>query len=95
MATILDSPVATIDVEDMLWICLLCRSAGDAVSDFTRAGAGLFLGSVPFDEERLSDMGEVKVAVNFGGGPDLSDFDSSMVRGRRLNEIGLLSILEQ
>ena len=33
--------------------------------------------------ERLSDVGKVKVVVEFGGGPDLSDFDSSMVRGRR------------
>jgi hypothetical protein len=50
---------------------------------------------VPFDDERLSDMGKVKVVVEFGCGPDLSDFDSSMVRERILNEIQLLPILEQ
>jgi len=49
---------------------------------------------LPFDGEGLPDEGEVKVVVEFGGGPDLSDFDSSMVRGRRLNKIGLLAVLE-
>ena len=95
VTAILDGPVAAIHVEETLWIRLLCRSTGDAVSDFKRADAALFLCRMPFDEERLSDVRKVKVAVQFGGGPDLSDFDSSMVGGRILNEIRLLPVLEQ
>jgi phosphoglycerate dehydrogenase-like enzyme len=95
VTAILDAPVATINLEDTLWVSLLRRSTGDAVSDFTKADAALFLYTVPFDEECLSDMRKVKVVVEFGCGPDLSDFDSPMVRGRILNEIRLLAVLEQ
>jgi hypothetical protein len=95
VTAILNGPVAPVNGEDTLWIGLLCRSTGDAVGDFARAYTALFLCRVPFDDERLSDVGKVKVVVEFGCGPDLSDFDSSMVRGRILNEIRLLPILEQ
>ena len=39
-------------------------------------------------------MGKVEVVVELEGGPDLSDFDSSMVRRRTLDKIRLLAILE-
>jgi len=94
MAAILDGPVATVDVEEALWVSLLWRSTGDAVSDFGRFFASLFLCRVALDEEGLSDVRKVKVVIEFSGGPDLSDFDSSMVRGRILNEIRLLAVLE-
>ncbi len=95
MTAILNGPVAAINIEDTLWVSLLRRSTGDAVSDFTKADAALFLYRASFDEERLSDVGEVEVVIEFGVGPDLSDFDSSMVGGRILNEIRLLPVLEQ
>jgi hypothetical protein len=96
MAAILDGPVATINVKDTLWVSLLHRSTGDAVGDLTRANTTLFLCSVRLDEEGLSDVGKVKVIVDLGCGPDLSDFDSSMVGGgRMLNEIRLLAVLQQ
>ena len=46
------------------------------------------------DDEGLSNVGEVQVVVELGGSPDLSDFNSSMVWGRMLNEIRLLAVLE-
>ena len=95
VTAILNGPVTTINIEDTLWVSLLRRWTGDAVSDFTRADAALLLYRVSFDEERLSDVRKVKVVIEFGGGPDLSDFDSSMVGGRILNEIRLLPVLEQ
>jgi len=94
VTTILNRPVAPIHVENTLWIGLIDLSTGDAVSHFTRALAGLFVYELPFDGKRLSDVGEVQVAVELGSGPDLSDFNSSMVRGRMLNEIRLLAVLE-
>ena len=95
MAAILDGPMAPIHVEDTLWVGFIDLSTGDAVNDFTRAFAGLFLCRVSLDEERLSEVGKVQVAVQFGCGPNLSDFDSSMIGGCILNEIRLLAILEQ
>lgn len=94
MTAIFNGPVAPVGVEDTFWVGLLWCSAGDAISDFTRGFASLFLCRVPLDEEGLSDVGKVKVVVEFRGGPDFSGFDSSMVRGRVLNEIRLLPILE-
>ena len=94
MAAILDGPVATINVEDPLWVSLLRRSAGNAVSNFTRVEVALFLYGVPFDEEGLSNVGKVKVVVEFGGGPDLPGLDSAVVRGRMFNEIRFLPVLE-
>ena len=94
MATILDCPMAAVNVEDTLWVGLLSRSTGDAVSHFAGALATFFIEELPFDGEGLSDVGKVQVAVEFRGGPDLSGFDSPMIRGRRLNEIGFLAILK-
>ena len=89
VTAIFNGPVAPIHLEDALGIGLLGRSTGDAVSHFARALAILFVYELSFDDERLSDVGEIKVAVELGGGPDLSGFDSSMVRGRSLSEIWL------
>ena len=95
MTAILNGPVAPVHLQDPLGVGLLRRSAGNAVGDFTRADPRLFLGRVPFDDEGLSDVGKVQVAIELGGRPDLAGFDSPMVRGRILNEIGLLPILEE
>jgi len=53
-----------------------------------------FVFELPFDGKGLSDMRKAKVAVEFGGGPDLADFDAPMVGRRVLNEIGFLSPLK-
>jgi uncharacterized protein YbaA (DUF1428 family) len=37
----------------MLWVCLLCRSTGDAVSHLASALATLFVCKLPFDGKRL------------------------------------------
>ena len=94
MTTILNRPMAAVNLEDTLWAGLVCRSTGDAVSHFRRSLATLFVDEFPFDGKRLSNTGKVKVVVEFGGSPNLSDFDSSMIRGRILNEIRLFAILK-
>ena len=38
---------------------------------------------------------EVEIMVEFGGGPNLSGFDPAVVRGRTIDEIGSLAILEE
>ena len=65
MAAIFDCPMAAVDIEKTFGAGFLCRSTGDAVSDFTGALAGLFVYKFPFNGEYLSDVGEVKIVVKF------------------------------
>lgn len=70
-------------------------SAGDAVGDFVGAFPGLLLDRLPFDHEGLSDVREVEVVVEYGGGPDLSGFDPPMLGRGVLDEVRFVSILEE
>jgi len=92
VAAILDGPVITVHLENTL--CVGVPSAGDTVGNFARGFTALLLCGPSFDHERLSDMREVEVIVEIGCGPDSSDLDSPVVRGRMLNEIRLLSVFE-
>jgi len=94
VATVLDAPVATVNLEHTLGVGLFRRSAGDAVSGFGRALAALLLYGLPFDHEGLSYMRKVEVAVEFGGGPDLSDLYARVVGRRILSEIRFLPVAE-
>jgi hypothetical protein len=81
--------MATVNAEHTCWVSLLRPTTGDAVSHFTRALATFFVEELPFDGKGLSDTREVEIVIEFGGGPDLSGFDSSMVWGPVLNKIRL------
>ena len=94
MAAVFDAPVAAVGGKNALSVGLLRGSAGDAVGDFTGVFTAFFICRLPFYDKSLSDMGEVEVVIEFGCSPDFSGFDSSMVRGRIVNEIRLLPILE-
>jgi hypothetical protein len=94
VTAVFDAPVASINIKNTLWVGLLRRSTGNAVSDVTRGSASFFLCKMSFYDESLSDLRKVKVVIEFGCGPNLSDFDASMLRGIILNEIGLLPVLE-
>ena len=58
------------------------------------AFAGFLIDGLAFDDEGLTDMREVEVAVEFGGCPDLAGFDAAVVRRGELDEVGLLAIFE-
>jgi len=94
VAAVLDGPVAAIDGEELLGVCFLRLSTGDAVGDVVGDLAGLFLNGFPLDHEGLSHMGEVEIGVEFGGSPDFSGFDPAMIRGILCNEIRSFAILE-
>jgi len=58
------------------------------------AFAGFLIDGLAFDDEGLTDMREVEVAVEFGGCPDAPGFDPAVVRRGELDEVGLLAIFE-
>lgn len=94
VAAVLDGPVLPVDLEHMLRVGLFGGPAGDAVGNIQRDLARFLLYAVTFDDECLSNMREVEVVIEFRGCPDLSGFDSSVIRGRILNEVRLLPIPE-
>ena len=94
VATVLDAPVASVDLENTRGVGFFWFSAGNAVGDFGRALTAFLLHGVPFDDERLPHVGEVEVVIEFGRSPDLSDLDPSVISGRALNKIGFLPVFE-
>ena len=82
MAAILDAPVASVGFEHLLGVGLVGGSAGDAVGELDGAFAGFLLDALAFDDEGLTDVGEVKVVVQCGSGPDLRGSRYARVRGR-------------
>ena len=94
VTAVFDAPVTSVDGKDTLGVGLLGSTAGDAVGDLLRAFACLFFCEMPLDEEGLSHVGEIEVMVELVCGPDLADFDSAMVRGAIMDEVGVLAVLE-
>ena len=94
VAAVLDGPVLAVNLENPLRVGLSGGFTGDTVGDFNRTGATLLVVSVSLDDESLSDVREVEVVVEFRGGPDLSGFDASVIRGCMLNEMRFAPIPE-
>jgi hypothetical protein len=46
------------------------------------------------DDKSLSDVRKVQIAVEFGCGPDFSDFDAAVIRRVELDKIGILAVLK-
>ena len=98
VTAILNGPMAAIHHEYAFRGSLLGRAAGDAVGNVEGDLAGLFHDGMPLDEESLADVRKVEVVIQFGGGPDLPGFDSSMLGLGRLQHVVRLvriSILEE
>ena len=94
MAAVFDAPVATVGGKHALRVGLLRSSAGNAIGDFTGVFAGFFICGLPLDKKSLSDVRKVQIAVEFGCGPDLSDFDPAMIRWITMDKIGILSVMK-
>lgn len=94
MATVFDTPVATVGGKDALSVGLLRGSAGDAVGDFTGGFAAFFIRKLPLDGKSLSDVGKVQIAVEFGCGPDFADFDSAVVRRVAIDKIRFMPVFK-
>ena len=92
MATVFDTPVAAVGSEEALGVGLPGCFAGDAVGGFTGVSAGFFVCGFSLDDKGLTDVGEVEIAIEFGGGPDVAGFDPTVVRGSQIDKIRFLPI---
>jgi hypothetical protein len=90
MATVFDTPVATVGCKHTLRVGLLRSSAGDAIGDFTGYSPVFLSVALPLDEKSLSDVRKVQIAVEFGCGPDFADFYSTVIRRVAMDKIGVL-----
>lgn len=94
MATVFDTPVPTIGGKNAFGVGLFRGSAGNAVGGFTGIFAAFFIGGFPLNDKSLSDVRKVEIGVEFGGGPDFTDFDPAVVRRVARYIIRLLPVLK-
>src|SRR5256884_2534570 len=89
----LDHPMPPVDLEHALRAGFFPRAAGEAVRNFQRALAALFVRAVPLDDERLAHMRKIEITVQFRGRPDLAGFDASVVWRGVLDKIDRKSVV--
>ena len=94
MTAVFDTPVATVDGKHALRAGLLRSAAGNTIGDFTGVLTGFFIYGLPLDEKSLSDVRKVQIAVEFGCGPDFSDFDPAVIRRVATEKIGVLPVFK-
>jgi hypothetical protein len=94
MATVFDTPVATVGGKHALRVGLLRSSARNAIGNFTGVFSGFFIGGFPLDDKSLSDVRKVQIVVEFGCDPDFADFDPAVVRGIAMYKIRILPVFK-
>jgi hypothetical protein len=94
MATVFDTPVATVGGKHALRVGLLRSSARNAIGNFTGVFSGFFIGGFPLDDKSLSDVRKVQIVVEFGCDPDFADFDPAVVRGIAMHKIRILPVFK-
>jgi hypothetical protein len=78
MEAILNRPMRAVESENALRVRTFCGHAGDAINGFRAEFLRDHFRGVALDGEDLSSMWKVDVALQFGTGPDLPDFDAAM-----------------
>ena len=81
VTAVLDHPVVAVDLMEALWAGLGGRTAGDAVGELTGEVAGFLVHYLPLDEESLSEVEDVEIAVEGAGHPDGTGFDAAVTAG--------------
>jgi hypothetical protein len=84
----LNAPVAAVGGKNALSVGLFGRPAGDTVDYITGIFTAFFIRTLSLDRKRLSYPRKVKIAVKLGCDPNLSDFDSAVVRRIGNDKIG-------
>ena len=94
MTAIFDAPVAPVGGQHAHRVGLLRSSAGNTIGDVTGEFTGFFICGLALDDKSLSDVRKVQIVVEFGGGPDFSDFDSAVIRRIAEDKIGIVAVLK-
>lgn len=94
MATVFDTPVTSVGGKNTFGVGLLRGAAGNAVGDFTGGFTAFFIREVPLNDKSLSNVGKIEIAVEFGCGPDFTDFDPTVVRRVAFDIIRHLSVFK-
>lgn len=94
MAAVFDAPVSTVGSQHALRVGLFRGSAGNSIGDFTGVLAAFFIGGFALDDKSLADVRKIQVTVEFGGGPDFTDFDAAVIRWVAMDKIGGLAVFE-
>jgi hypothetical protein len=68
---------------------LLRSSAGYAIGDFTGFFAGFFICELSLDDKCLPNVRKAQIAVEFGCGPDFTDFNPAVIRRITEDKIGI------
>lgn len=83
----LDTPVIAVVGEQARGLGAVGGVVGEAIDGLGGGLAGLLLDGVSLDGEDLSDLGEVQIVVERGGGPDGAAFQAPVLQGGRLAEV--------
>jgi hypothetical protein len=73
---VFDGPMSTAQIQQAGRVGLLGGEAGDAVDGFVAVFLAEDFSGIALDTEDLADVGEVQIAIEFGVGPDVTDFQS-------------------
>jgi hypothetical protein len=95
MGPVFNRPLAASQTEQAAGVSFLGGEAGDAIDRFGMIFLGDDLGAVSLDREDLGGIREGQIAGQFGAGPDVADFQSSvgfldggMLRGEKPSSPG-------
>jgi hypothetical protein len=94
MTAVFDAPVAAVGGKHALRVGLFRSSAGNTIGDVTGVVTGFFISRLTLDDKSLCDVGKVQIVVEFGCGPNFTDFDAAVIRRVAKDKIGLLSVLK-
>jgi hypothetical protein len=94
MTAVFDAPVAAVGGKHALRVGLLGGPAGNAIGDFTGVFTGFFICELALDDKSLCDVRKVQIVVEFGCGPDFTDFDSAVIRRVAEDKVRLLGVLK-
>lgn len=81
-------------VASTCFVGLVRCSACDAICDFTGVFAASFIRCLPLDEEGLTYVREVEIAVEFSCGPYFASFDPAVIRGIGLDKIRIFPVFK-
>lgn len=92
---IFDSPMSPIGGKHALRIGLFWSKTGDTMGKFTGTLSRLFVDRFPFNDEGLSDMWEIQMAVEFRSSPYAACFNSPMIGRGKVDKVRLFPVMKK